>query len=303
MTNFKIATLLFALIALIASSCDSEDVIPLTTETVSKISSASAFSGGVITDNGGSSIALRGVCWSTQPNPTTADYNTKDGKGIGTFTSQMTGLEPDTKYYVRAYYINNEKTSYGQEETFKSSVIEKGVFLDARDSVSYNWVKIGDQVWMAENLKVSLTVVDTTGGYADSVCQLDDVFVWGYADNDTDGKFYSWLAALKACPAGWHLPSDEEWTTLADFLLEDGIASGKEDIALKAEISGGNDTYGFAAIPSGVCASDGTVYQQDNYTWWRSSSGKGYGFWQYGLYLEQEQFGNSAGLSVRCIRD
>jgi len=90
----------------------------LTTEAVSDITETTATTGGNITDDGGSDITARGVCYSTSPNPTIDDNTTNDGTGAGTFTSNLTGLTPDTTYYVRAYATNSEGTAYGDEVQF-----------------------------------------------------------------------------------------------------------------------------------------------------------------------------------------
>ncbi len=85
---------------------------------VSNITLKTAESGGVVTDDGGSQVTARGVCWSTSPYPTTADDLTKDGDGTGTFTSTITGLTPGTTYHVRAYATNRNGTSYGSDRSF-----------------------------------------------------------------------------------------------------------------------------------------------------------------------------------------
>ena len=90
----------------------------LTTAEVTSITSNSAKSGGNITADGGGSITVKGICWSTSHNPTTADNKTSDGTGTGTFTSDLTGLTPNTLYYIRAYAINSAGTSYGNELSF-----------------------------------------------------------------------------------------------------------------------------------------------------------------------------------------
>lgn len=79
-----------------------------------------ASSGGNITDNGGTQITARGICWSTSHNPTTANNKTIDGSGNGTFTSNLTALTASTVYYVRAYATNVLLTTYGNEITFTS---------------------------------------------------------------------------------------------------------------------------------------------------------------------------------------
>lgn len=88
----------------------------LSTTAASSITSFTALSGGNITDDGGSAVTVRGVCWSTSPNPTTALLTkTTDGAGSGSFTSNITGLSPSTTYYVKAYATNSLGTYYGNE--------------------------------------------------------------------------------------------------------------------------------------------------------------------------------------------
>jgi hypothetical protein len=93
----------------------------VTTDAVTNITSTTATCGGNVTSNGGAAVTGRGVCWSTSPNPTTADSLTTDGSGTGTFTSAITGLTPGTRYYVRAYAVNSAGTSYGSEVPFDTA--------------------------------------------------------------------------------------------------------------------------------------------------------------------------------------
>ncbi|MCX6286525.1 MAG: hypothetical protein NTY96_05375 [Bacteroidetes bacterium] len=90
----------------------------VTTSAVTGITSTTATSGGVVLDDGGASVTSRGVCWSTNPSPTTSDSKTNDGSGPGSFSSQITGLNNGTKYYVRAYAVNSVGTAYGNEIGF-----------------------------------------------------------------------------------------------------------------------------------------------------------------------------------------
>lgn len=92
----------------------------LTTNEISEITDASALSGGVITDDGGVNITAKGLCWSVNSNPTMDDNFTEDGSGVEDFTSQITGLEPNTQYYVRSYAVSEEGISYGNELIFTS---------------------------------------------------------------------------------------------------------------------------------------------------------------------------------------
>jgi hypothetical protein len=97
------------------------DSIEIETTPVTDITQTSARSGGNITSDGGDPVTARGVCWSYEPNPTTDDTWTYNGQGTGVFTSNMTGLTPDTLYYVRAYAINSTGTYYGSQVSFMTA--------------------------------------------------------------------------------------------------------------------------------------------------------------------------------------
>jgi len=87
----------------------------LTTLELTGVTSTAANSGGNIADDGGAEITARGVCWSTNQNPTIADSKTTNGTGSGSFTSSITGLTTGATYYIRAYATNSIGTSYGNQ--------------------------------------------------------------------------------------------------------------------------------------------------------------------------------------------
>lgn len=91
------------------------------TSSVSEITEISAIGGGTVTSNGGSPVTESGVCWSTETNPTINDSHTLSNSNTGTFSCQITGLVPNTTYYVRAYAINNEGVGYGNQIGFITS--------------------------------------------------------------------------------------------------------------------------------------------------------------------------------------
>ena len=95
----------------------------VTTAAVTGITRTTAISGGNITSGGCISITVRGVCWSTSTNPTIAGAHTTDGSGTGSFTSNITGLIPNTNYYVRTYATHNQGTTYGNQVQFKTLAI------------------------------------------------------------------------------------------------------------------------------------------------------------------------------------
>ncbi len=313
----------------------------VTTGDVTNITTTTASCSGNVTSDGGSSVTARGVCWSTTQNPTTADSKTTNGTGTGTFTSNITGLTPNTTYYVRTYATNSNGTSYGEQKSFKTSQ-EGGVgstFTDSRDGNVYSMVTIGSQVWMAENLAYLPSVVGpATESYSDSYC-----YVYGYygtsvvkakatTNYQTYGVLYNWHAALTACPEGWHLPSDDEWKQLEMYLgmsQELAYAFGwrgtDEGGKLKetgtthwtSPNTGATNESGFSAFPGGYLYAHGTVNRYSYFVnigdygrWWSSTP---YNNIFYAWSRELSYFrsdvgrhydtGKELGFSVRCLRD
>jgi len=111
-------------------------------------------------------------------------------------------------------------------------------FVDSRDGKKYRTVKIGDQIWMAENLNYN----------ADgSKCYGNDI-----ANCDRYGRLYDWNTAKKACPSGWHLPYQNEWQKLLDFAGGNKIAGKKLKVSIGWDRrGGGTDALGFSALPGG----------------------------------------------------
>lgn len=93
----------------------------LNTIEANDISGTSASSGGYFSRVGIDSITARGICWAVKSNPTLADNKTLDGSGSGTFTSRLTGLHPNTQYFVRAYVVHMGETIYGSQVNFTTS--------------------------------------------------------------------------------------------------------------------------------------------------------------------------------------
>lgn len=88
------------------------------TSRVTEITITKASSGGTITNEGSGGIIEKGICWSTNPDPSISDIFTMDGGGKGAFASSMTDLDAATDYYVRAYAKNEAGIAYGSEISF-----------------------------------------------------------------------------------------------------------------------------------------------------------------------------------------
>lgn len=117
-----------AAMAISVTSCKKDKNAPsLTTKAVTSVTSTTATTGGDITSEGSSAVTARGVCWSTNANPTISDSKTSDGSGPGTFTSVITDLTPGSLYHVRAYATNSDGTAYGADIQFSTSSLIKSV--------------------------------------------------------------------------------------------------------------------------------------------------------------------------------
>jgi uncharacterized protein (TIGR02145 family) len=110
-------------IALLHGCKKKPDPPTLTTAAVTEITVSTATSGGNVTADGGAEVTAKGICWGTATKPVITGSKTTDGTGTGAFVSSLTGLTPNTMYYVRAYATNSEGTAYGNELSFTTSQI------------------------------------------------------------------------------------------------------------------------------------------------------------------------------------
>jgi uncharacterized protein (TIGR02145 family) len=109
----------------------------LTTTAVTSVTTTTASSGGSITSDGGSTILIKGVCWGTLSGPVSDGTNqTTDGGGSSNYTSAITGLLPNTNYFLRAYATNSKGTSYGNEVPFKTNAV--AVIVPTLSTITYS---------------------------------------------------------------------------------------------------------------------------------------------------------------------
>ena len=121
--NLLVLVCFVAGIAAFQSRKKKPDMPTVTTTAISSITTTTAASGGNVTSDGGAEVTARGVCWGLATNPLVTGSKTSDTKGTGSFTSSITGLTANTKYYVRAYATNSEGTAYGNELSFTSALV------------------------------------------------------------------------------------------------------------------------------------------------------------------------------------
>lgn len=274
-------------------------IIELNTSVAFEITEKTAMIGGTITSDGGAAVTARGICWSSSPNPTTANNKTTEGEGVGSFTSSLTGLSANTNYYARSYGTNSFGTIYGNEVSFSSSEIVTDI-----DGNVYSTAKIGTQVWMVGNLKT------TKYNNGVSIPLISNGSVWsnlstpGYcwygndAVNNTQyGALYNWYTVNNGqlAPTGWHVPTDADWSILEDFLKTHEILNGY--------------TKGFAALSGGYRQSGGSFENiGNNCYWWSSTETNSNQAWNRILncnnsILSRDPSLMRMGFSVRCIKN
>ena len=114
----RLSLFLIALVMILVSCKPNIENPTVVTKSVKDITETSAKVVGQVAADGGAEVTERGICWSADGTPTIIDFRTVDGTGVGSFISNLSDLEPQTTYYVRAYATNEAGTGYGEEKTF-----------------------------------------------------------------------------------------------------------------------------------------------------------------------------------------
>jgi uncharacterized protein (TIGR02145 family) len=209
--------------------------------------------------------------------------------------------------------------------------IEKGTFIDERDNTEYPWIKIENQIWMAKNLAYLPSISDVRIGDYDKPhyyvygCYNTRQYTWTVekAKNTINymnyGVLYNWEAAIKSCPSGWHLPSDDEWNELQISLgmdpnkydNVDWIMSGQIGKKLKSVDWNGNNISEFNALPGGYRSNSGEYVGLERLSRFQASTeGSVGGGWNWNRFLNTINSGinrsydyKTNSFSVRCIKD
>jgi len=234
-----------------------------------------------------------------------------DGTGIDKELA-ITWKTEKNRFYITTVASGKAKSlSYERQDSILTFTEDNGKILkymkcskscpeatsltDSRDGQKYKIAKIGEQVWMAENLNYNAS---------GSTCFYDESYCPKY------GRLYNWKTARTVCPSGWHLPSDAEWQTLSSFAGGYEITGRK----LKAksgwyENINGTDDFGFSALPGGYVNSAGNAINSNIYGyWWSSSEHNVNNAYYWNIFYHSDGIGRDSYdksdylFSVRCIK-
>ena len=263
----------------------------ITTAPITYITYNSAISGGEVDYDGiSAAIGIKGLCYSTSPNPTITDYLLPDTATFGAFTSNMTGLSPLTTYYARAYAYNESgDVFYGNQQTFNT--------LANTDELC-----VVDPGWTTTNASHTTyrdgSAILDGSALSNAAWNALTIGAWCYYNNDPlngpiYGKLYNWYAVVgihdaasltdpllrkEFAPLDYKVPTDADWTTLTTCLGGLAIAGGKMKEAGTAHWDSPNteatNISGFTALPGGN----------------RDNSGAFSGLGAMGIYLSSTEF-------------
>lgn len=304
-----------------------------------KITYTTIISGRIIVDNGGSTLISSGVCWSQNPVPTIADNKTVETSQADTVLSQLTGLKPGEKYYLRAYATTNTGTVYS--DIHEVSTQDYDTIVTDIDGNAYHVVTIGNQQWMVENLKTTRyrngDIIGTTSYPNQNIFdQTSPKYQWAYNGNETNvasyGRLYTWFTVAdlrKIAPEGWHIPTVYEIDSLQNYLIENGynydMTTNDNKIAKALSSSSQwfsntiqgtvgynlqtNNRSGFSIMPSGYKGYDGYFYELRNFAYlWTASSNVNNTAYSISVRSDQANLirnlhNKNYGFSVRCIKN
>lgn len=331
---FSRPTIILLFIALMACEpVENEFSMEISTEAVQHLEYLSHRFTGKIGGLGDEEISEHGFCWSESESPDISGSNIRLGtmSSSGEFSCIVSDFAESTGYFLRAYVVVNNIPYYGNELTFTTSWSAKNSVMDV-DGNLYKTVRIGNQTWMAQNLKVTrysdMHPIQNVKDHATWFDFSEQSKAYCYFDNELNnmyayGALYTWAAASNGsegsdlnpsgiqgvCPTGWHLPSDSEWKELevhlgmnpedADRREWRGAGVGgkmkREGSAYwKSPNSGANNESGFTALPGGYRHGSAEFLDlRHTARFWTSTMDNSYG-WFRGLDYDHSSINRSS---------
>lgn len=332
--------------ALILTSCTQKELPEVITNAATDISISGATLNASISNNGGSDIQFRGLVWGTNENITLSSNLgfSDNGTGDGDYSYDITGLQPANVYYFRAYATNEIGTAYGEVLSFTTlSEPWNGVPCPDCETITdvdgnlYRTVQVGEQCWMAENLKTTkyndntiIQVVVDNNEWKDLAAGACCVYGNEVSYKDDYGMLYNYYAieSGKLCPEGWHVATDNEWKTLEGFADSEiemndavwnsdgwrGSDAGKKlkttDVWYSGTDEQGTDNFGFGAVPAGQRNADNGVFERINEwgLWWSAKNDNEPNVYRRHMSNHEDNIARFpsnpvSGYSVRCVKN
>ena len=270
------------------------EIPSVVTYPLSSITQTTVSCGGNVTDGGGTVVISRGVCWSTEQNPTIENSHTTDGSGLGDFTSSITGLTHKTTYYVRAYATNSEGTGYGEERSFTTLPELPTVITYPVTDFTSNSATLGGNVtdgggtvvisrgvcWStSENPTINDNHTENGNGIGEFYANITELellteyYVRAYATNSAGTSYGEQMSFTTLyAPINGH-----DWVDL-------GLPSGKKWATCNVGATSAEDYGDYFAWGE---TSPKAVYYTDTYQHWNDANGDGYlDFGESTLYID-----------------
>lgn len=317
----------------------------LRTQEIRDVTHTTAEGGGwlnVYFNDEGANVVNKGLVWNTTGNPTLENHSgiKEFGGGAENFYHTFSGLTPGKAYYKRAFAESELGLIYGEEIKFYTldhikPCPDEPVVTDIQGN-TYNTVWIGDQCWLTQNLRVT---VNPYGEPIERICPENDPELC-----TTFGGLYRWETMVDGfsedftdpiqgiCPAGWHLPGNDQWSQLEDFLISHGynydhtlqgnfiaqsMAAGQLWLSIgmmptgsPGQHLGKNNSSGFSALPAGSLNANGSWVQPGlSASFWSAtphSEDPSESFARSLFFrdreLKSDTVSKNSAMSVRCVR-
>ncbi len=327
---FYVLTFLFS-ISFFVISCEKEEdnieekLPAVTTFDVENIAQTSVTAGGKITNDKGFEIINKGICWSNEPHPDIESNLISSATESDEFYITITGLNYETNYYLRAYATNAYGTSYGTLKSFQTLKYCPETVEDWDGNI-YQTTFIGNQCWMAENLKTTkyndgneiiheINFQSWTNTISGAYCWYsNDYSTYG----DSFGILYNGYTVLtkKICPENWRVPTIQDISELTEYLGGVSIAGGKlKDTGTDywhSPNNGASNETGFTARGGGYRHGSFGNFDalKHNGYWWTSTPSeenedvmKAFEMNKNTTAIYTPEFNKNYGVSIRCILD
>lgn len=315
------------ILLIVLFSCKDDDIdetlLPKLTTEVAENELGTILFSALRTDT--SAVSLFGFYYSLNDNSNLNKWTFVDGQGNSSnFTSAMHSLEIGTVYYVKAYAKNQFGEGFGNTVEFKTKPYRFESYLDDRDGHTYRTVKVGDQLWMADNFAYLPSV------YLASSISANKMRYYVYPGDTSDvevakqseyyqkyGALYNWVAAAGVAPEGWRLPSKADWNALCEYIASENNLSQSDSVVwsemgqlLKLEDwTSGLSQYGLDVTAAAALESTGNMLAPDaKVAFWASTEATP--FAGYALSFEKtsddaiwNQENRAGAFPIRLVKD